>query len=153
MLAHNAGAQAALEAAIAADAEFALAHIMLARWFQIAGNLPAAQASKATALGCLDGVTRRERQHVEALAQAIDGHGPEALALIYEHLQDFPRDAFVLKQADGPFGLLGFGGSQDRLQACLRTGQGKAAVPSLQQRLARHPAARDQLWVQQAQLH
>ena len=42
--------------------------------------------------------------------------GPGALALIYEHLQEFPRDAFVLKQADGPFGLLGFGGGQDHLE-------------------------------------
>jgi tetratricopeptide (TPR) repeat protein len=36
--------------------------------------------------------------------------------LIREHVQEFPRDAFLLKQADGPFGLIGFGGSQDRLE-------------------------------------
>jgi len=65
----------------------------------------------------MEGVTRRERQHIEALARAVDGDGPEALALIREHVQEFPRDAFLLKQADGPFGLIGFGGSQDRLEA------------------------------------
>ena len=119
MLAHNAGAQDALEAAIGADEGFALAHITLARWFQYAGNIPAAQASKTRALARLDGVTRREQQHVQALAQAVDGNGPQALALIREHLQDFPRDAFALKQADGPFGLIGFGGGQDRLEANL----------------------------------
>jgi len=32
-------------------------------------------------------------------------------------VQEFPRDAFLRKQADGPFGLLGFGGGQDRLEA------------------------------------
>jgi tetratricopeptide (TPR) repeat protein len=117
MLALNAGAQATLEAAIAADDGFALAHMALARWFQYAGQMAAAQVSKARALECLRGVTRRERQHVEALARAVDGDGPAALALIREHLQEFPRDAFVLKQADGPFGLIGFGGSQDRLEA------------------------------------
>lgn len=98
MLALNAGAQQSLEAAIAHDAGFALAHIALARWFQYAGDMPQAQASKARALACLDGVSRRERQHVTALAKAVDGDGPGALAFIYEHLQEFPRDAFVLKQ-------------------------------------------------------
>jgi hypothetical protein len=107
------GSQASLEAAIAAAPDFALAHVALARGWQYEGNIPAAQTSKAQALASLDGVTRRERQHVNALARAIDGDGPGVLALVYEHLQEFPRDAFVLKQADGPFGLLGFGGSQD----------------------------------------
>ncbi len=116
MLALNDGARENLDAAIAHDDDFALAHIALARWFQYAGDLPQAQASKSRALACLDGVTRRERQHVTALAQAVDGDGPGALALIDEHLQEFPRDAFVLKQADGPFGLLGFGGGQDHLE-------------------------------------
>ncbi|MGQ4808514.1 hypothetical protein NKDENANG_01897 [Candidatus Entotheonellaceae bacterium PAL068K] len=116
MLALNDRAQENLEAAIAHDEGFALAHVALARWFQYAGDMPSAQASKSRALACLDGVTRRERQHVTALARAVDGDGPGALALIYEHLQEFPRDAFALKQADGPFGLLGFGGGQDHLE-------------------------------------
>lgn len=115
-LAHNVGAQASLEAALAADPNFAMAHIALARLFQYDGNLQAARASKEQALACLTGVTRRERQHVLAMATAIDGDGPGALALIREHMQDFPRDAFLLKQADGPFGLIGFGGSPQRLE-------------------------------------
>ena len=116
-LALSVGAQASLEAAIAADPGFAMAHIALAREFQYRGNITAAQTSKAKALQCMDGVTRRERQHIEALAKAVDGDGPSALALIREHVQEFPRDAFLLKQADGPFGLIGFGGGQDRLEA------------------------------------
>jgi len=116
-LALNMGAQESLEAAIAVDTHFAMAHIALAREFQYRGQNTAAQASKVKALQCVDGVTRREQQHVEALAKAIDGDGPSALALIREHVQEFPRDAFLLKQADGPFGLLGFGGGQDRLEA------------------------------------
>src|SRR5688500_17789795 len=97
MLALNAEAQENLDAAIAHDEDFALAHIALAWWFQYAGEMAQAQVSKRRALECLDGVTRRERQHVTALAKAVDGDGPGALALIYEHLQEFPRDAFVLK--------------------------------------------------------
>src|SRR5215831_7953400 len=116
-LALSVGAQASLEAAIAADAGFAMAHIALAREFQYRSNIAAAQTSKSTALQCMESVTQRERQHIEALARAVDGDGPEALALIREHVQEFPRDAFLLKQADGPFGLIGFGGSQDRLEA------------------------------------
>ena len=108
-LALSVDAQASLDAAIAADADFAMAHIALAREFQYRGNIAAAQTSKLQALQCMEGVTRRERQHIEALARAVDGDGPEALALIREHVQEFPRDAFLLKQADGPFGLIGFG--------------------------------------------
>src|SRR5215471_10812798 len=116
-LALSVGAQARLEAAIAADPGFGMAHVALAREFQYRGNIAAAQASKVQALQCMDGVSRRERQHIEALAKAVDGDGPGALALIHEHVQEFPRDAFLLKQADGPFGLIGFGGGQDRLEA------------------------------------
>ena len=116
-LALSVGAQASLEAAIAADPGFAMAHIALAREFQYRGNIAEAQASKSQALQSMAGVTRREQQHIEALARAVDGDGPGALALIREHVQEFPRDAFLLKQADGPFGLIGFGGGQDRLEA------------------------------------
>ena len=118
-LALTTGAQTSLEAAITADERFAMAHIALAREFQYRGQNAEAQASKARALQCMDGVTRREQQHIVALARAVDGDGPTALALIREHVQEFPRDAFLLKQADGPFGLIGFGGGQDRLEANL----------------------------------
>ncbi len=115
-LAHSQGSQESLQAALMHDPDFAMAHIALARGCQFEGNLPAAHASKSRALECLQGVTTRERQHVKAMATAMDGDGPAALALIREHIQDFPRDALLLKQADGPFGLIGFSGSQQRLQ-------------------------------------
>lgn len=115
-LAHSYGSQTALEEALASDPHFAMAHIALARGLQYEGKIPEARTSKARALACLEGVSQRERQHVTAMAVAIDGNGPEALALIREHIKDFPRDALLLKQADGPFGLIGFGGSQQRLQ-------------------------------------
>jgi Tfp pilus assembly protein PilF len=46
MLALNDGAQENLDTAITHDADFALPHIALARWFQYAGNMAQAQASK-----------------------------------------------------------------------------------------------------------
>lgn len=116
-LAMQMGAQAHFEAALAADPACALAHMALAREHQYRGQSAAAQASKARALHALDGVTRREQQHVTAMATAVDGDGPTALRLVREHLQDFPRDAWLLKQADGPFGLIGFSGMQERLEA------------------------------------
>ena len=116
LLALNLDAMASLQAALAADPGFAMAHIALARTRQVAGETAPAQDGKTQALALVDGVTRRERQHITALATAIDGNNPTALALIREHLQDFPRDAFALAQAHGPFGLIGFGGAPDRLQ-------------------------------------
>lgn len=116
-LAMQMGAQAHFEAALAADPACAMAHIALAREYQYRGQAAAAQASKTRALQAMDGVTRREQQHITAMATAVDGDGPTALRLVREHLQDFPRDAWLLKQADGPFGLIGFSGAQDRLEA------------------------------------
>jgi tetratricopeptide (TPR) repeat protein len=116
-LAMQMGAQASFEAALAVDETCAMAHIALSREFQYRGKTAEAQASKDKAVQCMQGVTRREQQHIIALARAVEGDGPTALALIREHVQEFPRDAFLLKQADGPFGLIGFGGSQDRLEA------------------------------------
>lgn len=116
-LALNAGAQEHFAAALAADERCAMAHMAMAREYQYRGQSAAARASKERALQCMDGVTRRERQHLQAMATAVDGDGTAALALIREHIQDFPRDALLLKQADGPFGLLGFGGEQKHLEA------------------------------------
>src|SRR5918911_3223849 len=52
-LALGVDAPASLEAAVAADDDFAMAHIALAREFQYRGNITAAQASKSKALQCM----------------------------------------------------------------------------------------------------
>ncbi|MGI8926519.1 MAG: tetratricopeptide repeat protein [Tepidiformaceae bacterium] len=112
-LSANVGADERLAAAIEADEGFALAHAGLARAQQYRGRIPEARASAARARELAAGATRREQQHVEVIATAVDGNSSRALALACEHLRDFPRDAFVLSQANGPFGLIGFGGGPD----------------------------------------
>ena len=60
------------------------------------------------------GLARRERRHVEALAAAATGPEDRALALVREHLGEFPRDAVALAAANGIYGLIGFSGRQSR---------------------------------------
>jgi hypothetical protein len=112
-LAFNGGIDAGLEDATTADPGFALAHIALARQSHLAGNMEVARAHKEAAVAALASVTRRERQHIEALVPALEGNNPMALARMREHLAEFPRDAYLLFQVIGPFGLVAFGGSED----------------------------------------
>ncbi|MGH2585009.1 MAG: tetratricopeptide repeat protein [Dehalococcoidia bacterium] len=114
-LAGNAGADRCLEEAVAADEGFALAQIALARSEQFRGLIPQARERAARARALTDGVTPREQRHVETIATAIEqGGGPVALAAVKEHIAQYPRDAFVLSQASGVYGLIGFSGRQDR---------------------------------------
>jgi len=112
-LAFNSGIEEGLREAIAADPGFALAHVALARQVQLAGDVKTAARHKELAVELVAGATRRERQHVEALVPALEGDGARALELMREHLAEFPRDAYILFQVIGPFGLVAFGGSED----------------------------------------
>jgi tetratricopeptide (TPR) repeat protein len=107
------GAEPAFEAALEADAGFALAAAGLARALQIRGRVPEARAAVARARGLVGGLSRRERQHVEAIGLLLDGNGPAALAAVRAHVAEFPRDALVLSLAVGAFGLIAFSGRAD----------------------------------------
>ena len=113
-LAGNAGADQCLAEAVAADEGFALAQVALARSEQFRGLLPQARNRAARARSLVDGVTARERGHVEAIAVAIEQGGQQALGAVTEHIAQYPRDAFVLSQANGVYGLIGFSGRADR---------------------------------------
>ncbi|MGD9933233.1 MAG: tetratricopeptide repeat protein [Dehalococcoidia bacterium] len=113
ILAYNSGAEDALRDALKHDPAFALAHITLARQLQVTGNIPDAAREKEAAQAAVPAATRREQQHVAAISRAMDGDGPGATALVREHLAEFPRDAYLLLQVAGPFGLVAFNGSQD----------------------------------------
>jgi hypothetical protein len=68
--------------------------------------------------------SRRERQHVEILAAAIEGQPRVALTGAEQHLDEFPRDALVFSLLLGAFGLYAFSGRADhdaaRLAMCER---------------------------------
>lgn len=112
------GAAREMEAAIAADPDFALPHAMRARQHVMAGDPAQSQAAMARARELVgrrgDG---RERSHVEILALATAGRSAEALARTLEHVADWPRDAVILSLPMGAFGLFAFSGMADHDQA------------------------------------
>ncbi len=112
-LAGSVGVEETLAEAVEADAGFALAHAALARTHQFRGRFPEAREAITRARELVEGATRREQSHVAAVAVAVEGNSKRALELVKEHAAEFPRDAFVLSQANGPFGLIGFGGGPD----------------------------------------
>jgi len=113
MLSANIGGEELLDAALAADPEFALAHIARARLLAVHARVAEAREAAAAARALRQRVTAREARHIETVALAIDGKGTEAMAMLEEHVAEFPRDALVLSLALGVFGLLGFSGRAD----------------------------------------
>jgi len=113
------GAEVLLDRALAADPDFALAHIARARLLQLQARMPEAKAAAADARSRADRVTARERRHIDAIALSINGAAGEALAMVRAHVGEYPRDALPLSLALGVFGLLGFSGRRDHHEAQL----------------------------------
>jgi tetratricopeptide (TPR) repeat protein len=90
------GAEASLAQAIEADEGFASAHASLALMQQLQGSAAEAKQSAARGRACCVGLSKRERQYVEAIAMFVDGGGSRILSLVHEHLEEFPRDAVLL---------------------------------------------------------
>ena len=107
------GAEVLLDRAIAADPDFALAHIARGRLMQLQARMPEAKTAAARARSLADRVTARERGHIESIALSIGGVAGEALAMVRAHDAEYPRDALPLSLALGVFGLLGFSGHRD----------------------------------------
>jgi hypothetical protein len=119
LLSANIGADILLERAIAADPDFALAHIARARLLQLQARIGEAREAAARARVLADHVSARERRHIEAIALTIGGAAAEALAMVRVHAAEYPRDALPLSLALGVFGLLGFSGRRDHHEAQL----------------------------------
>src|SRR3954447_12928109 len=119
LLSANVGAAALLDAALSADPEFALAHIARARLLQVQARIGEAKEAAAAARALADRVTLRERSHIETIALAVDGAGPQAMAALEAHVAEYPQDALPLSLALGVFGLLGFSGRLDHHEAQL----------------------------------
>ena len=115
----------ALEAAIEADPEFALAHAARARLHAIRAEPAAARESIAAAmrLVTLNG-TERERSHVEVLSLLVHGQAGRALGHTLAHLDAWPRDVVIMSLPLGAFGLFAFSGmsghDQARVDLCER---------------------------------
>ncbi|QAY76125.1 tetratricopeptide repeat protein [Sphingosinicella sp. BN140058] len=118
MLAAWPGAAEMLDAAIAADPDFALAQAARARAHAIRSEPAAARAriAAAEAIVARNG-TEREASHVAVLADAIAGRSRQALAAALAHVDLWPRDILILSLPLGAFGLFAFSGMADHDQA------------------------------------
>ena len=119
------GVAQALDAAIEADCDFALAHAARARTHLIYAEMQLAREKAATArqLVARNG-SEREKSHVEILALTTEGQSVKALELTLAHLERWPRDALIMSLPLGAFGLFAFSGMADhdaaRVDLCER---------------------------------
>ena len=111
LLSYGFGADQAFAAAVAADEGFALGDAGAALFALFQGDGASAKASIERARSLVGGATRREQQHVAALAAIASGEAARGLGLIEEHVKEFPRDALLVNQAGSTIGL---GGRVDR---------------------------------------
>jgi len=108
----------ALDEAIAADPDFALARAARARVHHIRAELPQARAEMAAAEEAVARQgTERERSHVEILSLLIGGQPARALKQTLEHADSWPRDALIAFLPLGAFGLFAFSGMVDHDRA------------------------------------
>ncbi len=118
MLAGWPGASEALELAIEADPDFALAHAARSRMHLIYGDMPLAQEKAAMARQLVErNGTAREKSHVEILALTTQGQSVKALEMALGHLENWPRDALIMSLPLGAFGLFAFSGMANHDQA------------------------------------
>jgi len=135
LLAYGPRAEECFAAALAAAERLALAYVGRALLAAVQGDAATARAATARARETVDGATRRERQHVEAVSAFIAGETARGLALVDEHVAEFPRDAMLVNQASGAIALAGGSDREEHRVAFL-------------ERLA--PAYGDDWWFQSA---
>jgi len=112
------GAAEALDAAIAADPDFALAHAARARLHASRAEPADARRRIAVAREMLGpSASEREASHVDVLTLALTGQSKAALERALEHAGRWPRDVIVLSLPLGAFGLFAFSGMADHNQA------------------------------------
>lgn len=107
------GPIAEFDTCVAADPGFALGHAGLARARMMGGDMAGAKESIATA-EALGTSSRREAQHIAAMAALLAGKAVEARRLVRAHVQEFPRDALLAQLCTNIFGLIGFSGKVGR---------------------------------------
>ncbi|HEY7437322.1 MAG TPA: hypothetical protein VIE41_19430, partial [Methylomirabilota bacterium] len=135
LLAYEPGAEDCFSEALAADENLALAHVGRALLAAVQGDGAAARAAAGRARETSAGASRRERQHVEAVHAFVAGESARGLALVDEHVAEFPRDAMLVNQASSAIALAGRSDREEHRVAFL-------------ERLA--PAYGDDWWFQSA---
>src|SRR5262245_58079590 len=99
LLEQNFGPEDQFLQAIEADTGFALAYSALAYMLNLRAQVAEARERMQQAQALATGVSRRERQQIEAIALFINGQGPRSYVLIREHLADYPRDMLMIRLA------------------------------------------------------
>ncbi len=106
MLTMNIGALEQFDRALAADPGFALGHAVYALHAQMRGDMVAAIAGVERANSLADRATPQERGLIAGYTAFIGGNGRQALAILREHLDMYPRDTLALSTW---FMLMAFG--------------------------------------------
>jgi tetratricopeptide (TPR) repeat protein len=122
------GAAETYDRAIAADPSFALAHVGKAQVLMREGNVAAARAALTTGKNAATGLSEREVSHIAFFDLLLAGRTDPAIAALYAHLAEWPRDALVVANGANPNGLVGGSG---------RIGQ-KHQIAALMDSLAPH---------------
>ena len=135
LLSYSAGADESFAAAVQADEGLAVAHAGVALLAVAQGDAATARAAAERARRTVGGATRREQRHVEALSALIAGETARGLALVDEHVAEFPRDALLVNQTSSAIGFAGGSRREEQRLAFL-------------ERLA--PAYGDDWWFQSA---
>jgi pentatricopeptide repeat protein len=99
LLEQNFGPEQSFQQAVEADEGFALAYAGLVYVYMAGGKVADARKAAEQAQSFAAGTTRREQQQIEALALWANGKGPESLAVIQQHLTEFPRDMLMVRVA------------------------------------------------------
>jgi len=99
LLSQNHGPELQFIRAIELDEGFAMAHCCLAFWYQQKARPEDAKRASKRALALAPGVSRRERQQIEAVDLWINGKGRNSIRLIKEHLAEFHRDGLLMRLA------------------------------------------------------
>ena len=110
VLSQNFGAEEELQKAVEADEGFAIATSCMAYVAMQRGRGAEAREIIKGVQSLSSGASKRERQQIEAVALWISGDGPRSVILVREHLDEFPRDALMLRLAQRLY-MLGCYGS------------------------------------------
>ena len=103
LLSQNFGPKDRFQQAIDADEGFALAHAGLAWVAMMAGVGSEAREAIGSAQTLASGISDREKRQIEAISLWINNKGPQSMAVLREHLTEYPKDTLMLRLAQRLF--------------------------------------------------